>query len=204
LEQEEQASSMVSASSRAYGENVDLCPDLDRVDQLNAPLLEAQPLYLGAGERPLHLAWKGGYGPYAVTLVRNADSVTLLAAADLRSTSFSAEPLALEPGAYTLSIEDIGGLRVEALVSVVEPGALPLPLGPEAEELAVLPERVSGMIVAAHLAALASQGYGLEAFQRVAPLAEDEYQPAQVLARALACGSTSRTLAPLPPPRPVE
>lgn len=183
---ERTAAVTVNASSRGYGESGNLCPDLDNVDRLSAPLLKGGPHALLPGQRALRLSWRGGYGPYTVRLVRSADSKVLLEASDVRSTDFSAQPVNLEPGEHVLTIEDIGGLTLSTILDVQEMNALP-PLPAELANTS-LPKTSLVLMEAAWLSSMENERWRFEAYQMLA--AHEDYQPAQLLRQAMECGFT--------------
>jgi hypothetical protein len=76
------------------------------------------------GDRRLGLAWKGGKGPFRVT-IKGADGRTLLDAKVKPSEVGTIEPRKLEPGQHDVILEAADGKRLEGRFIVVEAGAAP-------------------------------------------------------------------------------
>ena len=81
---------------------------------------------VASGERIFGLCWRGGAGPYAVTL-RDASLRVILHETAIPSEQLikSSRPVVLARGVYSVDVADSAGLQVEGRFEVVEPSALP-------------------------------------------------------------------------------
>jgi hypothetical protein len=149
------------------------------------PLLEASGQRIVAGSRALALEWEGGKSPFTVTLYRaGSPSVVATVNATERSAVFPAA--VLSTGGYRVEIDDVAGQTGGGTFQAVAPDAVPAPTADERAVAAdtTLPQDMRTTLGAAALVQRAP-AFGLEAYQRVAPLASS-YEPAELLRYRLA------------------
>lgn len=158
------------------------------IKPITVPLVLEEPAHLVAGDRPLHLAWEGGYPPFRLRLVMQARNSVVLdkQGIDLEGVNtwhYRSEPVPLAVGRYRLEIGD-GKRRETVDIEVVPSSALPVP--PAALEGSGEENNVEQTVYAWWLAAQ-NEAWMLEAYQRAAELA-DSHAPARILKHSLATG----------------
>lgn len=141
------------------------------------PLLAAPQIQLVAGKRRLHLGWHGGTAPYAVRLERLEPHSVVLDWTPVSGHRTQLPEIDFSPGRYSVTLRytsdkpDDLSLRVMDQLMVVPPKDLPAePAGLRGTRLSAL-ERA--LLAAFALEAQADGRWLLEAYQAVAPLAQE-------------------------------
>ncbi|MEK8017457.1 MAG: hypothetical protein VSS75_011365 [Candidatus Parabeggiatoa sp.] len=137
------------------------------------PLLEDNPSQMVAGQRPLYLRWFGGESPYQVTISENGQS---LASNSVEEQWIKTQELPLEVSkTYQVSIKDAKGQSIRQTFDVIATIDSPKKL----QDSSLSPE--SSQTVWAMALAAQEQGlWMLEAYQKIAEIAEKHY-PARLL-----------------------
>ncbi len=94
---------------------------------LNMSMVGHSEAYLTAGIRNLYLAWSGGYPPYTLHILKGQSKDHLAKVEGLEETRAKINEVALEPGEYSMEIEDSCGQRVRRRFQAILPEKLPAP-----------------------------------------------------------------------------
>jgi hypothetical protein len=145
-------------------------------------LFTEYPLVLAAGQRSLYLRWSGGEAPYGVRITRLDDGTELVTVAELGATAFRSAAVDLTPGEYEVVIAAPDQETRFAFLAVPA-SDLPPPIATPG-----MAEAVSTYLNAYALAVTANNAWSFEAYQRLALLADRDYQPAAALLQELENG----------------
>jgi hypothetical protein len=153
--------------------------------RLFSPVLGRSGSRMSAGNREFFLAWAGGKPPYAVRLTSVHTGRALAHSRRLREPRAHLRELRLDEGRYHVRISDADGQSLERSIDVVPASALPEhPLPTDEGVVGVRDTQLRDTIYAAWLLDQNRRLWSLEAYQRVAGLAHDNY-PAQLLRQKL-------------------
>jgi hypothetical protein len=165
------------------------------IEVFSIPLLtKHETQLLVAGQRVLHMAWRGGKGPYQVQVYRcwgKTDKVRVYSCRNkadkmlLNEQKTHSKRVPFEQwwiaGHYQVIIRDKSGKEIEGKFQVVK-GEHPLP---KQNATSTMLEWTKN---AAQLAQQAKGTWRFEAYQQIFNLAEKQYQPALVLREGLEAG----------------
>jgi hypothetical protein len=163
-----QARIAASASTRGAEE----C-DGTKPSPIDAPILRSTSK-LSAGKQNLALGWFGGCAPYAVTVTKGETSIA--AAKDLQRRQQQFADLDLQPGRYTIRIEDKRGNHKQFALDVV-PNAPAPPADLEGGDTAT-----ASIARALWLAELDGGAWRLESFKTLRPLIVQREKLASLIA----------------------
>lgn len=152
---------------------------------LRAPLFTKYKACLTAGKRTFYLSWYGGEAPYRVRLYRDGVEKPLLEQHAVQDIRLQQDNLTLTEGIYRVEVIDVENQKVEGHFQAVSQEILPV-LPTEFSELlqqSILEDRVKNTLFAVWLIN-EHEGWEFEAYQLVAPIA-DEYYPALLVREQL-------------------
>lgn len=153
--------------------------------RLFSPVLGSSGSRLSAGPREFFLAWVGGKPPYSVHIRDTQTGSVLAQSTHLQQPRVNLGMTNFSDGRYQVEISDSAGQRLERLIDIVPPSALPKLLGtPKDRPASARDKRLLETVYAAWLLDQNQRLWSLEAYQRVVGSAQDNY-PAQLLKQKL-------------------
>ena len=143
---------------------------------LSLPLLSEGKARVTAGERTFSLAWRGGEAPYQIRLYREGSDTPIFEQKDIQENRLKQEGMLFTEGSYRVEVQDAEHEPIIATFQVVpatELPQLPAEFG-EPLQQSTLENNAKNTLFALWLTE-EHEGWEFEAYQLVAPLAEDYY-----------------------------
>jgi hypothetical protein len=158
---------------------------LVRSRRVSLPLFTPGPQSIPGPLRQLAITWEGGLSPYGIALSSSDAPANPIAVTQSVAPRAVLAGIALQPGEYTVRVVD-SQMNAASARFLVSDGASPSALPDELLDTA-LPGNLRQTLLATWLAAPQNGQRTLQAYQLVAPIA-DNYYPAALLRDALESG----------------
>jgi len=152
-------------------------PDVDRVaiaasrtgntntEPLSLAMFSNPEYFLLAGQRDLHLVWRGGVAPFSVRLTNKQTNALVGQQASVSARETTLTSAALDPGTYLLRVADASGASRLMRIVVVERNAAPQTNLITGSELLAAPQHT--LANAMSLASEPNNAWLLEAYQQL-------------------------------------
>lgn len=138
-------------------------------EEIRLPILQLWSGQIEAGTRPLHIAWRGGQGPFQITLWRGTVASPQITHDGVVENYVTLDETSLKPGTYQIRVKDSANRHQEGNFTVVDSSDLP-PLPTELENYQE-EDPPKPLLEAAWLATQEGGKFVFEAYQRVSRLA---------------------------------
>lgn len=138
-------------------------------NEISLPILKLWSSQIEAGTRPLRVAWRGGEGPFQITLWRANAALPLATHDNVVENQATLDETDLKPGTYQIRVKDSANRHQEGNFTVVDSSDLP-PLPTELENYQE-EDPPKPLLEAGWLATQEGGKFVFEAYQRISPLA---------------------------------